>query len=240
MYRLCIAGMVLVLLGGCGRYFAGALRPAEQQQPQMTINDDGSITYTLDRLTITLQPVTDAQLNRQFAAVSQQGAESTNPYTFGNWAAPGENITPARFTVFRLQVSNYQFPKIMLDPKGMEATAPNGRQYQAMTYPQLDEYYRAYWLGRTGAGRRLFEARTDLLRRTLYPAEAVFSGQEAQGYVVFPVLDHDVTCIAVRIPDVAIRFNYAGRPVETLDLTFSFEREVLRGYEPPPALATQH
>lgn len=239
MYRLCMVGVLLVLCG-CGRYFAGPLRPADQQQLQMTINDDGSVTYALERLEIILQPVTDAQLNRQFAAVSQEGAESTNPYTFGNWTPPGEDWTPRRFTVFRLRVSNYQFPKVMLDPERMEISTSSGREYEAMTYAQLDEYYRAYWLGRTGAGRERFEARTDLLNRTLYPAEPVFSGQDAEGYVVFPVLDDDVTDIAVRIPDIAVRFNYADEPVETLDLTFNFEREVFRGYEPPPQLATQY
>ncbi len=224
-----------LLLGACGRYFAGPLQPADAQAEGMTVNDDGSITYQLDRLEITLKPMTDAQLNRQFAPVSKGGGGSLNPYTFGDWAAPGDDWTPPRFTVFRLQVGNYQFPKILLDPRKTRITTGNNRTYGPVTYAQLYDYYRTYWQGRTGRGRTDFRARTDILKRTLYPGEIVFSGLEEGGFLVFPVLHDDVTDIRVFIEDIAVRFDYQELPVETIDLGFSFEREMHRGFTPRDA-----
>ena len=37
----------LLVLAGCGRYFPGPLRPTSQQAPQMSVNDDGSVTVVL-------------------------------------------------------------------------------------------------------------------------------------------------------------------------------------------------
>jgi predicted small lipoprotein YifL len=229
----------LLLLAGCGRYFPAPLRPTPDQAARMSVNDDGSVTYTQDRLELILQPMTDAQLNRQFAAESAQGAGSTNPYTFGNWEPMGSDYTPQRFTVFLLTVRNYQFPKVLLDPVKARMETANNRQYQAMSYAQLDEYFRAYWQGRTGQGRERFESRTDLLRRTLFPRDLVFSGQETHGYIVFPALHDDVTQIKVSIPDIVVRFDYAGQPMESIDIDFAFAREVFRGNRPPVELARE-
>ena len=88
----------------------------------MTLNDDGSITFTRDRLSINLKPMTDDELNRLNAASADP---SLNPYTFGEWTAPGDEHTPPRFTIFRLTVNNYQYPKIQIDP--LSAT-DNGEQ----------------------------------------------------------------------------------------------------------------
>jgi predicted small lipoprotein YifL len=229
----------LLVLAGCGRYFPGPLRPTPQQAPQMSVNDDGSVTFRQERLEITLQPMTDEQLNRQFAAASVEGAESSNPYTFGNWVPLGSEQTPARFTVFQVTVRNYQYPKVLLEPIKARLETSNNRHYQAMSYAQLDEYYRAYWVGRTGRGRELFEARTDLLRRTLFRADPVFSGQEARGYLVFPALHDDVTELRVSIPQIIVRFDYAENPVEYTAVQFDFAREVFRGYHPPAELARE-
>jgi hypothetical protein len=118
----------------------------------------------------------------------------------------------------------------------MSITTANNRHYTALSFAQLHEYFHAYWLGRTGRGRSQFQSRTDLLRRTLYRADMVFSGQDKQGFVLFPVLDDDVRKIQVHVDGIVLRFNYAEQPVEDIDLTFSFEREVFRGYQPPPEL----
>jgi predicted small lipoprotein YifL len=228
---------VLAGLGGCGRYFAGPLRPAAQQAADVEINDDGSLTFALNRLEISLQPMSDAQLNRQFASVSAQGAASTNPYTFGNWTPPGEHWTPPRFAVFRLVVNNYEYPKVRIDPLKISLTTTTQRHYQAFSFAQLYEYHQSYWQGRTGQGREQFKDRTELLRRTLYRDNMVFSGQESEGFVVFPVLPADVKALKIHLADIALRFNYADQPAETIAIDFAFEREVFPGKQPPPHLA---
>ena len=48
----------------------------------------------------------------------------------------------------------------------------------------------------------------------------IFSGNEEQGFVVFPTLHDDVSDIRVQIKDIALRFDYANAPIETLDLHF--------------------
>lgn len=238
MRRLWILGL-LAALGGCGRYFAGPLRPAPQQAPSVEVNDDGSVTFALNRLEISLQPMSDAQLNRQFASASAQGASSTNPYTFGNWTPPGDQWTPPRFAVFRLKVSNYEYPKVRIDPFQITLITANQRHYRAFSFAQLYEYHQAYWQGRTGQGREQFKDRTELLRRTLFKADMVFSGQESEGFVVFPVLPDDVKALQVHVADIAVRFDYTDQPSQTTDISFSFEREVFRGKQPPPQLARQ-
>ena len=223
--------LLTLLLGACGRYFHTPLQPASHQAEGMTVNDDGSITYALDRLSIELKPMTDAELNR----LAPGPDLSNNPYTFGDWTAPGDEWTPPRFTVFRLKVNNYQFPKVKIDPLNASITAANTRQYAALSYAQLYQYFRSFWLGRTGQGRKTFQARTDALKRTLYSGAMVFSGSEEQGFLVFPVLDDDVRAIQVHIENIVLRFDYTDAPLEAIDLSFSFQRDTLQGYDPSAA-----
>jgi len=237
MYRCLLVAMAL--LCGCGRYFPGPLVPAKQEAAEMTVSDDGTVTYHLRRLEVSLRPMLDEQLNRQFAAESDGGAESTNPYTFGDWRRLGDSYTPARFTVFLLTVNNYEFPKVRVDPSRVMISSSNNRTYYGFAYGQLDEYFRAYWQGRTGAGRSAFRERTDLLRRTLFAGNPTFSGQSESGYLVFPALHDDVKDIVVRLSDVEVRYDFAGKPVETLQLAYPFHRDVYRGYRPPEAPANQ-
>ena len=238
MRGLWIVGIWLAL-GGCGRYFPQGLEPASQQAAGMTVNDDGSITYVLDRLAINLKPMTDAELNRQFPSESTGGAASVNPYTFGDLRAPGEDWTPSRFTVMQLKVSNYQYPKVRFDPLKVTILSPNNRTYKSMSYAQKYNYYRAFWQGRTGKGRVDFRDRTSILKQTMYTeATTIFSGNEQEGYLVFPRLDDDVTSIQLKIEDIGVRFDYSDAAVETIDLAFSFEREVLRGYNLADAAPT--
>lgn len=225
--------VTLLLLSACGRYFPTALQPAPQQMEGMTVNDDGSVTYNLDRLAITLKPMTDAELNR---LVSPSGDASVNPYTFGDLPAPGEDWTPPRFTVFRVQVANYQYPKVRLDPTHASIATANNRDYKALSYGELYEYYKSHWQGRTGQGRVKFRDRTDMLKRTMYPDAIVFSGTDEQGYIVFPLLDQDVRQIRVALTDIAVRFSFADEPVETVDLSFSFQRDIRRGFTPADAV----
>ena len=230
-------GLYLILFvalacSSCGRYFHTPLEPTARQEEGMTLNDDGSITFTRDRLSINLKPMTDDELNRLNAASTDP---SLNPYTFGEWTAPGDEHTPPRFTIFRLTVNNYQYPKIQIDPLSATVTTKNERYYEALSYSDLYNYYRTFWIGRTGQGREAFQARTDALKRTLYSNALIFSGNEEQGFVVFPTLHDDVSDIRVQIKDIALRFDYANAPIETLDLHFSFHRDILQGKTPETA-----
>ena len=54
----------------------------------------------------------------------------------------------------------------------------------------------------------------------------VFSGQEKEGFIAFAPLASDVKAFDVRIEEVVLRFDYRDQPVEMIDITYSFTREV--------------
>ena len=226
--------LTVVFLLGCGRYFAGPIRPMPeaQQGPHMAVYDDGTVSYSFNRLEISLRPVSDEELNRQFSSQSRAGALSTNPYTYGNWRPMGDERTPQRFTVFLLKVKNYAYPKVLVDPSKAVLVADNGRTYKALGIAELSEYYRAYVLGYAGNFYARYEERKDILKRTLYRGDPLFSGQEQEGYLVFPPLHPDVERFRVVLKDIVLRFDYKGDPVDTIELSFRFGREVYRGYHP--------
>jgi len=199
--------------------------------------DDGTVSYTYGRLEISLRPISDEELNRQFASHSKGGAKSTNPYTYGDWRPMGDRWTPPRFTVFLLKVKNYAYPKILVDPYRAELVSESGRRYKALSLEELSGYYQAFALGHAGNAYARFEERRDILKATLYPSKrTLFSGQEQEGYVVFPSLDDDVREFSVTLKDVALRFDYRNIPIETIDLIYRFHRKVYKGYYPPPSL----
>lgn len=239
----------LLLLAGCSyRYYAEALKPLSEaeQGENMTVADDGTVTHTQGRLEISLRPMTDEELNRQFGSASLDGANSRNPYTFGNstWFRTGD--TPRRFTVFRAFVSNYQYPKVYLDPESVYITTSNGRKYYALTREQLWVYYHRYVGGGTGGNapgvtgnaHSVWTERDAILRSTMLPDEPVFSAQEKEGYLVFKPLAPDVEVLTVHMPGVVVRFDYRGDPVEEVDVAMRFEREVGRVYPDGSRLAT--
>ena len=80
MRRLYLTLFIALACSSCGRYFHTPIEPTAQQEEGMTLNDDGSITFTRDRLSINLKPMTDDELNRLNAASADP---SLNPYTFG-------------------------------------------------------------------------------------------------------------------------------------------------------------
>ena len=215
----------------CGyRHFSGPLEPApeDQQLQQMSVLDDGSVVYRRERLEISLRPLTDAEMNRQFSEQSDDGLLSANPYTYGNWVEPESGQTPVRFTVFLLKVKNYSFPKVLVDPQRSRILTEAGREYHPLTLQALEDYFLAYATGYAGNDFRLYDRRRDILRRTLYPMALVFSGQESSGYVVFPRLPPAVRRLRVRLEDVVLRFDYREEPVETESLEYAFERQVGR------------
>lgn len=223
--------LVPLLLGGCAyRLLFGPLTPLPEtaQAPWTKVLDDGTVLYSKDRLEVGLRPMTDDELNRQFPIASKGGVFSTNPYTYGDWKPFGEDKPPSRFTVFLLSVKNYAYPKIKIDPLEITIVAKNGRRYRSLSMQELKEYYLRYAVGYRGDAYARYEARKDILKRTLFSDEPIFSGQERKGYVVFPRLHEDVWEITVKIQDIVLRFDALGRPIEKIDLAFNFKREVLK------------
>ena len=246
MVKLGDWGALLLVLSfagsGCSsyRYYAGDLKPLNEefQGEGRTVADDGTVTYRQERMEISLRPMSDDELNRQFSAYSKEGPRSTNPYTFGNSEIFHTGETPQRFTIFRLRIENYEYPKVYLNPMKIYLTTGNGRTYYALSYEQLNVYFRRY--ARGGAGGVLpgipgnefseWRSRIDLLKRTMFPNEQIFSAQEREGYIVFKPLAPDVSRVTVTIPDVILRFDYKDDPTETAEVTAEFQRDIGRIY----------
>lgn len=219
-----------VTSGGCGYYhYAGPLRPAEEQPVRVSAADDHTVAFAQGQLLVELRPLTDAELNRQFASHSSEGPASTNPYTFGNtrfWEGEKER---RRFTTFRLRITNDGYPKVKIDPSRMVLVA-DGAEYWSLNLQQLDTYYRAYAIGFRGNEYARYQERMDILRRTLFKNEEVFLDQQVEGYVVFPTLHHSVRDVDLVIHDAVLRFDHRNEPVETVQIQCRFEREVGKIY----------
>lgn len=229
--RSLVLPTLLVALTSCAyRPFAGPFVPLDVQAPQMSVHDDGSIVYQLDRFEVTVRPMSDAELNRQFADASSDGAYSTNAYTYGDLQFDGPDSSRSRFAVFHVAVKNYSFPKVQLDPALAVLEAGNRREYYSLSLRQLENYYRAYTRGYEGNEYARHRERLDLLRRTMLKSDPVFSGQEAEGFLVFPVLHADVQDVRLILEDVVLRFDYRDEPSETTEITYAFERETGRQY----------
>ena len=228
------SGLLLLLLlplNGCGYYYyAGDLMPQEEQGNSMNIADDGTVTFSQDRFEVRLKPMTDDELNRQFPSHSQAGPKSTNPFTFGDTKFWGDNQQKRRFTVFRLSVKNYAYPKVRIDPSKIVLKAANKREYWSLGFDQLDTYYRAYAIGYRGNEYDRYQERRDLLRRTMFENEEIFSGQDSEGFVVFEVLHSDVKEVSVEVRDIVTRFDFRNEPQETLDLNYEFVRDIGKEY----------
>ena len=239
----------LLLFSGCShRYYAEDLKPVSEaeQGENKTVADDGTVAYKQARLEISLRPMTDEELNRQFSAYSSEGADSRNPYTFGNSTYFRTGETPQRFTVFRVFVSNYEYPKVYLDPTQVYITTSNGRKYYALTREQISIYYRRYVQGGTGGNapgvsgnaHSVWKERDGIMRRSMFVNEQVFSAQESEGFLVFEPLAPDVDELTVHIPDVIVRYDYKGDPVEEVDVEMSFKRKIGRVYPDGSKVAT--
>lgn len=214
------------------RRFAEPAVPAAQQSEGMTLQDDGSIVFTKDRLEISIRVLEDEYLNRQFASYSEQGAHSTNPYTFGNWKPWGQDWTPRRFTVLLVKVKNYSYPKVLLDPERIYISTANKRVYQVLNKGLMEDRFSPYLRSYAGQDYRKYRDMLDHMVRTGYRPDYVFSGQEAAGYVVLPVLHNDVEDFTVHVPEVGVRFDYRSAPLERLDLSYHFKREVYQSRQP--------
>lgn len=160
------------------------LRPASEQAKAMTVADDGTVVFALERFEVSLRPMTAEELSRQFPA---RGA--------------------FRSTVFRLGVKNYQYPKVGIDLASIVMRSPDGRKWRSLAP--------AHFEGNN---------RNERLREALFTGDAVFSGQEVSGYLLFTGLDADVRDIQVTVKDAVLRYDYRGEPVQTVDFTYRFVR----------------
>jgi hypothetical protein len=91
---------------------------------------------------------------------------------------------------------------------------------------ELDNYFCRYAEAYAGNPYRGFRERMDILKKTLYHKDLVFSGQEQEGYIVFPPFPPDVTDFTVHLRGVVLRSDFRKEPLETVDLSFHFQREV--------------
>lgn len=228
----CLAGcLAFWLLTGCGyHHYAGPLHPGSEQAAAMDIADDGSITYVQGRLEVRLRPVTDDELNRQFASQSVGGPKATNPYTYGDTEFYDGLEKRQRFTVFSLNVKNYEYPKVKVDPRRVQLLASNRREYWSLSTQQMDNYFRAYAQGYRGNEYSRYRERRDLVQRTSFAEQDIFSGQEAEGLLAFPSLHADVDHVKLVIRDLVVRFDYRNEPIESVDLTYDFQRDIGRLY----------
>ena len=229
MRHLLLGFLLVTVASGCGyHHYAGPLQPLGDQGADLSVADDGSVTYARGRLEVKLRPVTDVELNRQFASHSQAGPKSTNPFTFSDTDFFLGRKDRQRFTLFSLGIKNYAYPKVLIEPSRVEMVASNGRHYWSLSIDQLDNYYRIYAIGYRGNEYQRYSERLALLRSSLAQPEPVFSGQETEGFIVFPALHPDVTEVEIVIKDAMLRFDYRGEPVEMVDITYQFRRDVGR------------
>ena len=118
----CFIPLLLVglLFPGCSyRYYAEDLKPMSEaeQGANKTVADDGTVSYTQARLEISLRPMTDEELNRQFGSYSNEGPNSRNPYTFGNstYFRTGDTHSDSLFFAYMFPITN--IPRSISIPK---------------------------------------------------------------------------------------------------------------------------
>ncbi len=230
----------LALIAGCGYYLVPdpfqPLQSDQQTAPgegtRMEVYDDGTVAFIQSRLEISARVMTDDELNRQFAAesvdVSGPANEMpTNAFTYGEWKDPATGNPPQRFTILKVNIKNYEYPKTKFDPLKTVIHSGNGRSYYPWGRYDVEEYFRRFALAYNGLAWKQFRHRIGMIRQAQYPEdEFVFSGQDVVGYIIFPQIHVDVAEITFEIPAVGIRYDFRNEPVETMDLTFRFKRNL--------------
>ena len=237
--KISILAAVALLLG-CGHYLIpGRFQPLEAAQQQTDIQgssiqilDDGTVTFVQNRLEVSVRPMTDEEINRQYPTQSTDASGPadelpSNPFTYGNWIDPRTGKAPQRLSIFKITVKNYEYPKVKFDPLTVTVESTNGRRYYPWGSYDVEEYFRRFPIAFNGLGYLRYKERRDLYNRAKYPDDDFcFSGQEVEGYVVFSKIHDDVAEIVVEIPDLGLRYNFRNEPVETIDLRFRFKRDI--------------
>ncbi len=224
---------------GCGHYLIPGKFEPEQASNQSNIDgtemlvlDDGTVTFALNRLEVSVRPMTDEELNRQYPTQSNNASGPgdevpSNPFTNGNWVDPKTGTSPQRLSVFKVTVKNYEFPKVKLDPLQIYIESKNGRKYYPWGAYDIEEYFRRFPLAFNGLGYLRFDERRDIMNRAKYPDdEFCFSGQDVECYIIFSKIHNDVGSIVFHIPNLGLRYNYRNEPIEEQDISFRFRREI--------------
>lgn len=239
-YRKISILAAIALLLGCGHYlipgrfqpFEAAQQPTDIQGSSMKILDDGTVTFVQNRLEVSVRPMTDEEINRQFPAESTNARGPadelpSNPFTYGNWIDPRTGQSPQRLSIFKITVKNYEYPKVKFDPLTVNVESANGRHYYPWGSYDVEEYFRRFPIAFNGLGYLRFGERSDLYDLAKYPDDTFcFSGQEVAGYVVFSKIHDDVAEIVIEIPAFGLRYDFRNEPIETIDLHFRFKRDI--------------
>ena len=94
----CLGALVLLVLVGCGRYFPGPIEPAPENRQEVyaSVEDDGTIIAVFNRLEVSLRPMTDEELNRQFADYSAAGCQFQESIYLWQLEAAGRYLYAAK------------------------------------------------------------------------------------------------------------------------------------------------
>ena len=152
-----------------------------EQGENKSVADDGTVTYTQGRLEISLRPMTDEELNRQFALLLPGRGRLAQPLHLRQLhLVPHGGDAPA---LHRLPGLHLQLPVPQGLPRprvGIYITTSNGRKYYALTRDQLWIYYHRYVGGGeggnspgvTGNAYSIWAERDAILRSTMLPRPA--------------------------------------------------------------------
>lgn len=209
------------------------LTPQQDVGEGYAVEEDGTVSYAVEGMRIDVKQMTDRELNEMFPDISAQGAYSHNPYTYGDHLDPVLGYVPNRFTVFRVTIHNHSFAKVelqplrsllttnrqgeLLEPYGvLSGSAPKSFEsyYRALRGPSGNEYYR-------------FDMRMGIVRTNNYAIdEKIFKGESYAGFIVFDPLDDEVENVRLLLRDFVLKFNAFGKPLQTTDVEFGFDRKV--------------
>ncbi len=229
--------VALPLLSSCALIFppkfeyTSSLVSRADQGPLYTLGADGVISYEAEDLRIDVEHMTDQALNRQFPLESTQGPYSSNPYTYGNYVDPGVGYVRNRFTVFRVTVHNLNHAKVELPPlRSLVTTNRKGEVIEpygvlaGSARHNFESYYRTR-RGPSGNEYYRFNMRMGIVRTNNYLSdEKIFKGEKYGGFIVFEPLEEEVETVTLRIRDFVLKFNAFDKPLETVDLSFEFDR----------------
>jgi len=196
------------------------------------LDDDGKVSFNLEGLRIEIQPMSDEELNKRFPEESSQGKYSTNPYTYGDWIDPNFGYTPDRFSVFEVAIYNYLYAKVELDPVEAVLLTDDGEILNAYgisslaPYGSFERYYRSR-RGQSGNEYYRFDYRMGVVRSTYYGQdEPIFKGENYSGFIAFDPLRPEVRKVRLLLRNFVLKFDSFGRPLETVDVPFDFNRDV--------------